>query len=226
MKHLFVVAHPDDEVLGAGAFIYDSVKHGDEVSVLIFNSCDMTRYGEDRSKLITDMETSHMILGISQCYLFKVEDGEFHNASHRRMVEEIENAIKKFAPDFVYTHHTGDNNQDHIVVSQSCMEAIRLWQRPGGDNENKIKGFYMMEVPSSTDWSLNPTCKFTPNTFVPVTHEAMEAKIRALDCYENVIRHYPHPRSISVLNALSMQRGSQCGSRRAEAFQCVFRQGV
>lgn len=226
MKHLFVVAHPDDEVLGAGAFIFDSVKSGDEVAVLIFNSCDMTRYDEDRSKLVIDMRTSHKILGIQKCFFYNVEDGEFHNASHRQMVEGIERAIREFSPDFVYSHHTGDNNQDHIVVSQSCMEAIRLWQRPGGCSDNKIKGFYMMEVPSSTDWSLNPTCKFTPNTFVPVTHEAIDAKIRALDCYENVIRHSPHPRSISSLNALSMMRGSQCGSCCAEAFQCVFRQGV
>ena len=31
-RHLFVVAHPDDEVLGAGAFIFDSVKKGDKVT--------------------------------------------------------------------------------------------------------------------------------------------------------------------------------------------------
>lgn len=29
-KHLFVVAHPDDEVLGAGAFIYDAIRRGDQ----------------------------------------------------------------------------------------------------------------------------------------------------------------------------------------------------
>ena len=29
-KHLFVVAHPDDEVLGAGAFIYEAVRRGDQ----------------------------------------------------------------------------------------------------------------------------------------------------------------------------------------------------
>ena len=28
MRHLFVVAHPDDEVLGAGAFIFDATRRG------------------------------------------------------------------------------------------------------------------------------------------------------------------------------------------------------
>ena len=35
MKYLIVVAHPDDEVLGAGASIYKWTKQGDEVDVCI-----------------------------------------------------------------------------------------------------------------------------------------------------------------------------------------------
>ena len=47
-KYLFVVAHPDDEVLGAGAFIYDAVMNrGGEAAVLLFNTCDTTRYEDD-----------------------------------------------------------------------------------------------------------------------------------------------------------------------------------
>ena len=41
MRHLFVVAHPDDEVLGAGAFIYDAAKrYGDQCVVI---SADVKR---------------------------------------------------------------------------------------------------------------------------------------------------------------------------------------
>ena len=35
MKYLLVVAHPDDEVLGAGASIYKWTHSGDEVDVCI-----------------------------------------------------------------------------------------------------------------------------------------------------------------------------------------------
>lgn len=35
MRYLFVVAHPDDEVLGAGAFIFDAVRNGDAVGVVV-----------------------------------------------------------------------------------------------------------------------------------------------------------------------------------------------
>lgn len=33
MNYLFVVAHPDDEVLGAGATIYKLIKDGNHVAV-------------------------------------------------------------------------------------------------------------------------------------------------------------------------------------------------
>ena len=58
-RHLFVVAHPDDEVLGGGAFIYEAVRRGDEVAVLVLNTCDTTRYEEDYTKIVKDLERSH-----------------------------------------------------------------------------------------------------------------------------------------------------------------------
>ena len=66
-KYLFVVAHPDDEVLGAGAFIYDAVMNrGGEAAVLLFNTCDTTRYEDDYTKIVADLEKSHAFLGISK----------------------------------------------------------------------------------------------------------------------------------------------------------------
>ena len=38
MKYMFVVAHPDDEVLGAGGFIHKAIQHGDDVCVVILNA--------------------------------------------------------------------------------------------------------------------------------------------------------------------------------------------
>ena len=81
-----------------------------------------------------------------------------------------------------------------------------------------------MEVQSSTDWALNPSeSRFKPNTYVWVSEQGVEAKIRALEVYENVIRDVPHPRSIEALRALPVLRGAQAGVPYAEAFECVFR---
>ena len=66
MRHLFVVAHPDDEVLGAGAVIYDAVKRGDEVAAVILNTKDTTRYIGVPSGIVSDLRKSHDILGIQR----------------------------------------------------------------------------------------------------------------------------------------------------------------
>ena len=226
MKHLFVVAHPDDEVLGAGAFIFDAVKRGDEVGTVIFNSCDMTRYEDDRQRILSDLIKSHEILGISQNYLHNYEDGNFHLADHRKMVQDIEEAIRQFSPDCIYTHHPSDNNNDHIVVFQACMEAFRLGQR-GREGTKPVKAVYLMEILSSSDWGVNPaSAPFVPNTFCEVSENGLAAKNTALQCYENVIRPAPFPRSAVNIHALAKYRGCQSGYMNAEAFQCVFRQGV
>ena len=65
MRHLFVVAHPDDEVLGAGAFIFDATRRGDACGAVIMNTCDMARYEDDRRKILTDLENSHQEIGIT-----------------------------------------------------------------------------------------------------------------------------------------------------------------
>lgn len=222
-KHLFVVAHPDDEVLGAGAFIYDAAKRGDEIGVMVLNTCDTTRYDEDPTKIIKDLNKTHVFLGVSHCYTGAYLDSNFHNADHRQMVKDIENVIRSFQPDNIFTQSPGDINSDHYWTAQSCIEAFRIWQR-GREEIKPISGLYLMEVQSSTDWALNPAIKkFEPNTFVEVSEEAVHAKIEALKLYENVVRPIPHPRSEEALTSLPFLRGAQAGVPLAEAFECVFR---
>lgn len=139
------------------------------------------------------------------------------------MVQDIEDVIRDFQPDNIFTQHPGDINTDHYWTAASCMEAFRIWQR-GREEVHPINGLYLMEVQSSTDWALNPSIqKFEPDTFVEITEDALLAKIDALAAYENVIRPIPHPRSEAALTALPVLRGAQAGVRLAEAFKCVFR---
>lgn len=222
-KHLFVIAHPDDEILGAGGFIYEVTKRGDKVAVAVLNTCDTTRYHNDLTQIVTDMSESQKIVGVSKCYRFNYLDSNFHNADHRKMVQDIESVVRDFQPDYIFTQHPGDINTDHYWTAASCMEAFRLWQR-GREDIKPINGLFLMEVQSSTDWALNPSIdNFKPNTYFKLTAKAVKAKIAALEAYENVIRDVPHPRSKQALSYLPLLRGGQCGCRYAEAFECVFR---
>lgn len=222
MTNLFVVAHPDDEILGAGAFIYQSSLAGDESYSLVLNSCDTTRYTEDLTGIRQDLMTANEYIGIKKTYYKDYKDSCFNSADHRQMVIDIETVIREVQPDRVFTQFPADINSDHYWTAQSCFEAFRLWQR-GREQIKPISSLYLMEVQSSTDWAINPVDRgFRPNTFVEISPEALKRKEAALDLYENVIRPIPHPRSYQALDSLPILRGAQGGFPYAEAFECVF----
>ena len=224
---LFVVAHPDDEVLGGGGYIHMLKRNpNNRVSVCCLMQRDTTRYIGVDDGLANDLDKSHQILGIDQLYLGDFADSDFNNQSHRKMVEFIESAIASEHPNVIITQHPSDINMDHYFTSVAAQEAMRYPQR-GRYDCPPIDGFYYMEVQSSTDWYLNTSLMpFVPNTFQKIDRPALDAKLQALEIYENVIRPQPHPRSKLSICSLATYRGTQGGYHMAEAFQCVFRRGI
>lgn len=79
-----------------------------------------------------------------------------------------------------------------------------------------------MEVPSSTDWSLESNLNFNPDTFIQIGKDGLNKKIDALKKYKGIIRPYPHPRSIETLTALATLRGSQAGRIFCEGFKTAI----
>lgn len=221
-NYLFVVAHPDDEILGAGATIYELTSRGDNVFVCCLScECD-TRVDE----LMVGMMKTHEMLGVKKTYTGSYKCLCFKDEPHHDMVQFIEKAIVDCEADVVFTHHPNDLNNDHYIASLICQEAVRLPQRQIGYSK-KIEAVYFMEVQSETDWHLNASWgSFCPDTFTSVSSEAIEAKISALEVYDNVIRDVPHPRSHRNIKALAAIRGSESGYENAEAFQTIFRLGV
>lgn len=221
-KYLLVVAHPDDEILGAGATIFDLVRKGNHVSVCCLCSQCATRY----DNLLEGMKKSYDILGVSKFFLGKWGCLKLKDADHLELVQFVESAITQFEPDIIITHHPNDLNNDHYIASIICYEAARLPQRSIGYSK-RIENILAMEVPSETDWHFNPAWDaFKPNTYHEVSEEALEAKIKAISVYQDVIRPAPHPRSLETLRAFATVRGSEAGSLYAEAFQSIFKLGV
>ena len=81
-----------------------------------------------------------------------------------------------------------------------------------------------MEVLSSTEWDVNSSIrKFSPNCYVEVGLDGIEAKIKALEAYRGVMRLYPHPRSREAIIGMAAYRGAQFNLQYAEAFEVVLR---
>ena len=221
MNYLFVVAHPDDEVLGAGATIHKLVKQGNKVAVAIMSGHAAAR--ANISETLSEDEAKAMsIIGVEKVYHADFPNIKMNTVPHLELVQFIEKCIEDWQAETIVTHHPSDTNIDHQETGKAVNAACRLFQRTEG--VPRLKELLYMEVPSSTEWSLNSAeNRFTPNTFFEIGDEGVKVKIEALKAYKGVMRPYPHPRSEKAIEGLAAYRGAQAGLEYAESFESVFR---
>jgi LmbE family N-acetylglucosaminyl deacetylase len=220
MNYLFVVAHPDDEILGAGATIRKLADQGHHVAVAVM--CVHAAARKDLSPTLSEDEAKAMALvGVERTFSADFPNIKMNTVPHLDLVQFIEKSIAGWQADAIVTHHPSDVNIDHQETSRAAMAAARLFQRTTGIPPLRL--FSYMEVPSSTEWSLDlPAKRFQPNSFVEIGSAGIDLKIRALSAYAGVLRPYPHPRSPEAIRGLAAHRGAQAGCDYAEAFETVF----
>jgi LmbE family N-acetylglucosaminyl deacetylase len=226
MNYLLVVAHPDDEVLGAGATVNKLVKEGHRVDVCIMSSGAAARaMRPSDDELNDDFNGCIDSLGVTKAYMGDFPNIQLNTVPHLKLVQFIEKAIESSMAEVVITHHPSDTNNDHLHTSLATQAAVRLFQRRS--DVKPLRELWYMEVLSSTEWSLNSAMnKFEPNLFVEIGKAGVEKKLEALSRYRGVMRPYPHPRSNEAIEGLAAYRGAQGGCCYAEAFECAFRRIV
>ena len=221
MNYLIVVAHPDDEVLGAGATIFKLIMQGNKVAVAIMSGHAAARNNRSAT-LSEDEEKAMSIMGVEKVYHADFPNIKMNTVPHLELVQYIEQCIEDWQAEVIFTHHPSDTNIDHQETSRAAVAACRLFQRKEGIPQ--LRELSYMEVPSSTEWSLNSAeNRFTPNKFVEIGKSGVEKKLEALSAYTGVMRPYPHPRSVEALTGLAASRGAQAGCAYAEACESVFR---
>jgi len=225
MINMIVVAHPDDEVLGFGGTGAACVEAGDTVQSVIL--CGQAKARSQRptdNELFNDTLKANKTLGFERPIVGLFPNLSINTTPHLDIVKFIEEQIILFQPDRIFTHHPSDLNDDHKKTSHACMAAARLFQRK--NIKKTLEGLYFMEILSSTDWAFpSNTSPFSPNVFFDISL-TIEKKIKALSCYQDVMREAPHPRSEEVLRGHAKYRGGQCGCLSAEAFHQVYRFGL
>lgn len=220
MNYLIVVAHPDDEVLGAGATIHKLIEEGNRVAVATMANHAAAR-ANISATLSDDQEKAFSIMGVEKAYYADFPNIKMNNVPHLELVQFIESCIEDWGAESIFTHHPSDTNNDHVMTSYAAQAASRLFQRKEG--VPRLKQFIYMEVPSSTEWSFDSSSnRFSPNMFVEIGKDGVDVKLRALEAYTGVMRPYPHPRSEEAITGLAAYRGVQAGCNYAEAFENVF----
>jgi len=215
-----IAAHPDDEVLGCGGVMAKHVLLGDEVHVLIMaegaTSRDCNRNREEKSAELDGLALAASqaagVLGVKTHELLAFPDNRMDSVDRLDVVKAIESFLEKYKPSVVYTHHAGDVNIDHRITHDAVIIASR--PQPG----HFVELILCFEIPSSTEWQ-TPDSR---NCFVPNWFENIEGslshKLKALACYEQEMRPWPHARSYEAVEALAKWRGASIGVTAAEAF--------
>jgi LmbE family N-acetylglucosaminyl deacetylase len=213
MRVMVIAAHPDDELLGVGATLAKHVESGDEVEAVVVSEGASSRYADEaQSELQRAGHAAAEVLGLRKLSFLGLPDQRLDTLPLLEVTQAVEKQIVRFRPEVVYTHHWGDINRDHRVVS----EAVGVACRPIGEyHPLRVLCF---ETPSSTEWSPpDPTSAFVPNVFVDVT-ATIERKLRAMERYTTELRPAPHPRSLEALRARAAYWGQIITRPYAEAF--------
>lgn len=210
---LVVAAHPDDEILGAGATLAQHVQNGDEVHAVVVSEGASARYAEGaEAELVGAARRSAETLGLASITFLGLPDQRLDGVPLLEVTQSLEPIVQGIEPSTVYTHTPVDVNTDHGVVARACWTACRPYSAPW------VKTMLAFETPSSTEWAWPlPGHDFSPQWFVDVS-ETLDLKLRAMACYESELRDYPHPRSLRALEERARYWGSRLGVAAAEPF--------
>jgi len=216
---LCVVAHPDDEALGLGGTLIKHIEQGDNVNVVIFSVGETSKLDKDinsKRRLKSAKDWSDEV-GSNIYSILYYPDQKLDTIPKLEIIQSLEKILKNLRPDIIYTHHDGDINHDHQIVSHAILTALRPMSTLNLKSE--IRTF---ETISSTEQSpYLDRYLFKPNFYVDV-EDVWSKKIKALKKYNNELGKYPHPRSIKSIESLAIKRGSESGLKKAEAF-CIIR---
>jgi len=214
-----IVAHPDDEVLAFGGSICRHAAMGDAVSILIMASgltsraASATPAPKELAELRAQGQKAAQLMGAAKIEFADFPDNRMDGVDLLDVVKRVEAFLSQTQADTVYTHHQGDLNIDHGVVARAVLTACR--PLPG----TQVKRLYAGEVLSSSEYALAQD-RFQPDTYVNI-EAYLERKCRALECYRDEIRAWPHPRSVEAIAAQARLRGSESGFAAAEALKLL-----
>ncbi len=124
---LIAAAHPDDEVIGAGATIAKLAKK-EKVTSLIFSQGEKFPFWMDKEEIIRVREKESLkadkILGVSKTIFLRMKDGEVEKEIKKRK-KELLDIVKKINPSKIFFHSSKDLHKDHLAVNKFILYAVK-----------------------------------------------------------------------------------------------------
>jgi LmbE family N-acetylglucosaminyl deacetylase len=196
---LVVVAHPDDETIGAGGTIKKHTERGVQVDIHCMTG------SEERNDELKD---ACGILGAKNLYLSEREDFAIDMA----LKNEVVGAILKSRPRIIITHHSIDYNKNHQQCARIVEEAVE-WASHTTifEDAHRVEKIFNMEI---------NTLISRPNVHVDIT-DSYRAALAALKKHKSQVKKADKFYE-KLYDARTRLRGVQSNCERAEAFSITL----
>ena len=125
---LLVVAHGDDETLGAGGTIAKLADEGVSVAMCVLTNDDGSRSssGTGITNRVSSIHAAADVLGIKRVQINEFGDNRLDTVGHLELNRVVEREVRDFEPDTLFTTSMVDLSLDHQLVSRSARVAGQL----------------------------------------------------------------------------------------------------
>jgi len=210
-KVLAIGAHPDDIEFGCGGTLLKHKQEGDYVVYVCMTNTESVD-GVTGKTLRTATENKSEVL--NSVSILNCDTVEFLPFTDLKVpfsfdsVSALDNLIRKYTIDTIYTHWAGDANQDHISTFKATMAAARYVPN--------VFCYEQIPVPRMSENQMDI------NYYVDITN-TFDKKIQASLCHKSQIKKYKeHGFDVKTnLETLAQFRGIQAQCTYAEAFKVL-----
>lgn len=203
LKRILILApHTDDGEFGCGASIAKFISEEKEVYYAAFSLAEESVPPPfPKNILETEVKAATKELGIKPDNLLLYRYRVRRFAQFRQeILEDLVKLNDDLKPDLIFMPSLNDLHQDHTTIAHEGLRAF------------KKTSILCYELP----WN---NISFSTNCFIPFTEVELEAKLKALNCYDSQKnRTYA---SEEYIRGLAITRGTQIGSRYAEVFEVI-----
>ena len=133
---LFLCAHNDDQIVGAGGTIAKYAKEGKKIITVMFSygesSLPHIREKVSRRTRVLESKKAAKVLGESEIYYLALKEGNFKEEIQRkRIYSKIRIIIKRVKPSKIFTHSIDDPHPDHRSVYYFTIDLVERMNYKG-----------------------------------------------------------------------------------------------
>lgn len=174
-------AHPDDEIIGAGATAHRLAAAGADVAVVTF-TCGGTAADSpmDVHNMIRarkrEMREADGILGISERHILDIQSQNVYSAlfNDNDLHQKLIQIIREFKPQIVFTHNS-DNHRDHDAVYRAAPHAV-------SQAAEHIQGHL------GSPWSVDLVLYYSVELDIPGSNVIVQISEKNLDAKKKALR--------------------------------------